>query len=237
MNNHSSQKKSDYRRNIFINCPFDKDYETLLKPMVFTILFLGYEPKIANESDNSGEVRITKIKELINESQYGIHDLSRIDYNKDNPLPRFNMPFELGLDFGSKYYCPLRHANKKYLILEKEKYRFKQFLSDLAGVDIRNHDERPEKLISELRSWFYANMFSANNESIISGSQIWFIYNEFLSDLQIKSESLGFTTEEIKNMHISEFKNFAKKWILSKQKQGKYRYINKRITRKSKRLL
>lgn len=65
-------------KNVFINCPFDDEYLPLLRPLIFTLLTIGYTPRIAKERLDSGEPRFRKICELISESQYGIHDLSRV---------------------------------------------------------------------------------------------------------------------------------------------------------------
>src|SRR5690625_3567196 len=43
-----------FENNVFINCPFDEDYYSLLRPLLFTIVYLGYNPKIATErADNA----------------------------------------------------------------------------------------------------------------------------------------------------------------------------------------
>jgi hypothetical protein len=80
-------------KNVFINCPFDNKYFPLLKPLLFTIIYLDLVPKISETSD-SGQIRLNKIKELMSESKYSIHDLSRMEPLKENDFPRFNMPFE-----------------------------------------------------------------------------------------------------------------------------------------------
>lgn len=77
-----AKTKKKFNKNVFINCPFDKKYKLLLKPLLFTILYLGYQPRIASESSDSGETRINKIFKLIQESKYSIHDLSRIQSSK-----------------------------------------------------------------------------------------------------------------------------------------------------------
>jgi hypothetical protein len=84
---------------VFINCPFDNDYFPLLKPLLFTLTYLGLHPKISETTD-SGEVRLHKIKDMMMDSKYSIHDLSRMEPLKPADLPRFNMPFECGIDFG-----------------------------------------------------------------------------------------------------------------------------------------
>lgn len=105
-----------YYENIFINCPFDKDYKPLLRPLLFTIIDCGFAPRIASESSDSGTVRVDKIIQLIKESCYSIHDISRIEPLKKQDLPRFNMPFELGLDLGCKHFGTAKLKHKKCLI-------------------------------------------------------------------------------------------------------------------------
>ena len=68
----------EFSKNVFINCPFDSEYHSLLRPLLFTAVYLGFNPKIALERSDSGEQRIDKICELIRESKYSIHDLSRL---------------------------------------------------------------------------------------------------------------------------------------------------------------
>ena len=88
---------NNYEKNVFINCPFDEEYLSLLRPILFTIIYLGFIPRVPLESFDSGEPRFNKICELIKQSRYGIHDLSRIKARKKGEYFRFNMPFELGL--------------------------------------------------------------------------------------------------------------------------------------------
>jgi hypothetical protein len=57
-----------YELNVFVNCPFDDKYLTLLRPLLFTIVYLGYRPRIASERSDSGENRLDKICELIQQS-------------------------------------------------------------------------------------------------------------------------------------------------------------------------
>lgn len=73
---------NNFSKNVFINCPFDSEYISLLRPLLFTILYLGYNPRIASESSDSGKIRFQKICELIEQSRISIHDLSRIRSSK-----------------------------------------------------------------------------------------------------------------------------------------------------------
>lgn len=149
---------STTNKNVFINCPFDKEYSQLLRCLIFTVVSLGYIPRIAIETSDAGTIRLNKIIEMINDSRISIHDLSRIKSSKESEYFRLNMPFELGLDFGYKHYS--RHDNqfdKKYLILGKDKYEYMKALSDISGIDIKYHDDSIEKLIKTVRSWFVEN--------------------------------------------------------------------------------
>jgi len=124
-----------YELNVFVNCPFDKKYLALLRPLLFTVVYLGHRPRIASERSDSGENRLDKICELIRQSKFSIHDLSRLKSGRARELYRMNMPFELGIDYGSRQHGPEFMRGKKCLILEKEPYDFKVALSDLSGVD------------------------------------------------------------------------------------------------------
>jgi hypothetical protein len=67
----------NFARNVFINCPFDRDYEPILQAMLFCIVYLNFTPLLATIRNDSGENRLEKIKGLIETSKYSIHDLSR----------------------------------------------------------------------------------------------------------------------------------------------------------------
>ena len=164
-----------FQKNVFVNCPFDSDYRQLLLAIVFTVLYLGYKPRLSLERADSSESRIDKIVGLIEESKFGIHDLSRIISSKENEHYRMNMPFELGIDFGCKNFKGGKWATKQILILEKERYRYQAALSDLSGSDIYNHDDDLQKIIIVVRNWFVTTDLGRAD----SGNTIWLKYNDF----------------------------------------------------------
>ena len=139
-----------FETNVFINCPFDKEYSPLLRALTFSLLYLEFEPKLS-QTLSSSTIRINQIKQLIKNSKFGIHDLSRSKPMKKNELPRFNMPYELGLDVGCIEYGGVKFANKRALILETEKYHYQKVLSDTSGQDIENHNNDPLTLIKKVR--------------------------------------------------------------------------------------
>jgi len=144
-------------RNVFINCPFDADYQPLFRAVVFALLDFGFVPRCALESDDGSEVRIDKIRRIVRESPYAIHDISRTELDEGTQLPRFNMPLELGIFLGAKWFGSAEHRLKCCLILDRDRYRYQVFCSDLAGQDIRAHGGSDREVIrlvrNALRTW------------------------------------------------------------------------------------
>ena len=133
-----------YADRVFINCPFDKAYSPTLDLVTFCIIACGFSPISAKGELDSGEPRFIKLMRLIKSCRYGIHDISRIELGKQR-LPRFNMPLEPGLDLGCRYSGSRKFAAKKTLILDREQYRYRKFISDLSGLDIAEHRNAPDK--------------------------------------------------------------------------------------------
>ena len=65
------------------------------------------------------------------------------------------MPFELGLFLGVKHG---QQQKALTLILDRERYRYQTFLSDIAGQDIRSHDDQPQKVVAAVRNWLATNL-------------------------------------------------------------------------------
>jgi hypothetical protein len=199
-----------YEKNVFVNCPFDNDYYPLLKSLLFTVIYFGYTPKLAETRDGD-EIRIRQIQSLIKASKYSIHDLSRIiPKSNQTALPRFNMPFELGLDLGCKYYLL---PDKKCLILEEEAYRYKEVISDIGGQDIHCHYNNPKNLMKSIRDWLYYN----NRRKIPSYAKIWDIYNEFIFDFDNDMKKEKMNPNKIWEIPFSELIDTMTIWIESKR--------------------
>ena len=141
-------------RAVFINCPFTPDYRAHFRAIVFTVIRSGFTPRCALEADDSSENRLEKICEIIGECRYGIHDISKTEPDADSGLPRFNMPFELGLFIGAKKFGATKHRMKKCIVFDSARYRYQQFISDIAGQDIHSHGARVTRLIEQVATWF-----------------------------------------------------------------------------------
>ena len=200
------QDEYDFNRNVFINCPFDKEYKPMLRALLFTVIDCGLEPRIATERGDSGEVRVEKIKDLIRQSRYSIHDISRMEALNEGDLPGFNMPFELGLDLGCRAFGSGQLSEKRCLILESERYRYQKVLSDISGNDIEAHHSAPETLVRRVRKWVY----ETTNRRVPSGTTIWQRYNEFYRSFEQALRAAGYDTQDIEDMPDVEFIDLIK---------------------------
>lgn len=140
-------------QHVFINCPFDPQYQSLFEAIVFTVSVCGLRPRCALEDEDGSQIRIEKIFNAISDCRFGIHDISKTELDDANLLPRFNMPLELGIFLGAKRFGEGDQKNKSCLILDREKYRYQKFISDIAGQDIRAHGNDPREAICIVRNW------------------------------------------------------------------------------------
>lgn len=180
-------------RDVFINCPFDSEYEELFQAICFTITACGFNARCALEQLDSGETRIEKIRRIVGHCAFGIHDLSRTGLSGASQLPRFNMPFELGLFLGSKFYGPKLHKSKRTLILDSERYRYQQFLSDIAGQDPEAHHGEAAEAIKAVRDW----LACATADALPGNIYLHTIFRRFRHDLPQLAHDLGMNPTQL----------------------------------------
>lgn len=161
-------------QNVFINCPIDEAYAPLFHAMVFTIHMVGFRPRCSREANDSGDSRLEKIMRIIATCKYGIHDISRTQLD-GNRLPRFNMPFELGIDLGYRHSGNSKYRTKVHCILDTQRFRYQKFISDLAGRDPFAHHNKPKNIVSIVRDW----LRTASGISMPSGAVIYREYKKF----------------------------------------------------------
>ncbi|OGV70466.1 MAG: hypothetical protein A2283_19165 [Lentisphaerae bacterium RIFOXYA12_FULL_48_11] len=198
-----------FEHSVFVNCPLDPEYADLMRPLLFTVLYLGLTPRLAIERTNANEPRISKIAELIESSQYGIHDLSRMVAKEIGEVFRFNMPFELGLDYACCLYHGDKWTRKKCLILEAEKYRFQAALSDLSNSDIKEHDNKPDKVVLQVRNWLVQESLGTGPSATV----IWYEFNDFMGALYDELTAGNWSQSDLDNLPVPELLLHMRKWI------------------------
>jgi hypothetical protein len=108
--------------------------------------------RCALEENNSGDIRYDKLCRLIDECDYSIHDLSHVELGPAG-LPRFNMPFELGLYLGACRFGGRRHRRKTALIMVGEPFVLPVYLSDVGGNDPHAHHSDPIEVVRIVRRY------------------------------------------------------------------------------------
>ncbi len=199
-----------FNKNFFINCPFDIRYSSLLKPILFTIVYFGFTPQIASQSTDSGEQRINKILSLILKSRFSLHDLSRIRSRRRGEFFRLNIPFELGIDYGCRRAAAGYLRKKRFLVLGARPHDYKRALSDLGGIDAIFHANDPEKAVIALRNWFVETVRISKAPS---GSALWEEFTQFYSDFYDQKKKAGFSRQDLNMMPIREYIAAIRHWL------------------------
>ncbi|MFN2514977.1 MAG: hypothetical protein ABR556_02085 [Pyrinomonadaceae bacterium] len=202
-------RPSNYDKNVFINCPFDDLYEPLFHAIIFTLYDMGFNPKCAKDVSNAGQVRFTKIQDLIENCKYSIHDISRTQLDPINALPRFNMPLELGLDLGCRRYGTSHLQEKVILVLDVELYRYQKFISDIAGQDIDEHRSGEENVITVVRDWLRPEL-DPKLVKTPNGANIYTRYRAFQAMLPSICTDLGW---DINKLPFIDFSWAVYDWI------------------------
>jgi hypothetical protein len=181
-------------QSVFINCPFDVEYQPLFRAVVFAVQDCGFLPRSALERDDGSEVRIDKLRRIIGESAFGVHDISRTEPDAGTGLPRFNMPLELGIFLGAKYYGDDEQTRKACVIFDRDRYRYQAFCSDLAGHDIRSHTGAESEVIRGVRD---AARTWVPGRVLPGASAIFERYCRFVESLPILADRIALHPDEI----------------------------------------
>lgn len=193
---------------VFINCPFDREYNPTFRALIFAIYACGFRPRSAMELDDGGQTRIDKLYGLIGECRYGIHDLSRTELDEVNQLPRFNMPLELGLFLGAKRYGGQAQSSKRLLILDIERFRYQRFISDLAGMDIHGHGGDAVTALRKTRDW----LANVSRRQLPSADRVARLFQSFVADLPTLAADLEFDPAAIPYV---DFERMVVGWLLT----------------------
>lgn len=133
---------------VFLNCPYDTEYEPVLDAIVFTCVCCGFLPRSAIDSGSSGTSRIDRIKAALRACQYSVHDRSRCRGEGEDNLARLNMPVELGM---AMMLAELE--GHEWMALAPLGAEYSHFVSDLRGYDLERHDGNPRTVVRHVANW------------------------------------------------------------------------------------
>jgi hypothetical protein len=200
---------ANFTRNVFINCPFDETYTPFFNAIVFTIHDIGFRPRCSLEASNAGQFRLEKIMDIISACKYSIHDLSHTALDATTGLPRFNMPFELGLDLGCRRFGGSLQKGKISLVLDIEAHRYETFISDIKGQDITARGNSVAEVIEVVRDWL-RNELDPRIVIIPSGDNISSRYLDFQTTLPSICAKLKWNPSKLK---FADFSFAVATWI------------------------
>ncbi|HEY8124201.1 MAG TPA: hypothetical protein VIF88_02110 [Methylocystis sp.] len=110
-------------------------------------------------------------------------------------MPRFNMPFELGMFFAAKRFGSPQQRKKIALILDSRAYRYRASLSDISGQDIEVHGRVQKRAIRQIRDWL--NTCHQGSNSPPGGEFINKQYREFSRQLPNASKKKNLNASEL----------------------------------------
>jgi hypothetical protein len=183
--------------NVFLNCPFDDAYKPSFEAVLFTIKASGYKVQCALEDNNTGAVRFDKLCRLIRECAKSVHDLSRTDLSAAG-MPRFNMPFELGLYLGAGRFGSKVQQRKTALVMVTEPYRLPVYLSDLAGNDPQAHHGRVEDVTRIVRKCLHQR---PDGTPLPGAARILAEFVRFNAALPVLAKELQLQPDEVDPFH------------------------------------
>lgn len=198
-----------FEKSVFINCPFDEEFEPILQAIAFCVVYLGYNPRLAPENADNAAPRLERIKEIIRSSKFSIHDLSRCKSTAPDQYARMNMPFELGLDHACCKFGRGRSRNKRILVLEHSRYDSQKSLSDIAGWDIHSHDGAFDKAVRRVRDWLVAQ----GARSMHGPSKILSQYAAFQEWNWERLLDSGYSEDDIREYPIRERIIAMQEWV------------------------
>jgi hypothetical protein len=138
-------------KSVFLNIPYDDRFRRLYLAYITGLVHLDLDPRATIEIPG-GRNRLDKILDLIRSCRYSIHDLSRVELDRNPPCtPRFNMPFELGLAVAT---AKLDSTPHDWFVFESVHRRASKSLSDLGGTDPNIHHGTVEGVMRELCNSF-----------------------------------------------------------------------------------
>lgn len=205
----------DYERNVFINCPFDAEYQPLFNSVVFAVATCGLLPRSAQEFQDASLIRFEKIVALIRQCRWGIHDISRVELAQHG-LPRFNMPLELGLFLGAGRFGGPGQRRKSCLVLDTDPFRYQGLISDIAGQDIASHNGDPARAIAAVRNWL-SDSLPPRDPPIPGGADIARRYARFQTELPALCAERRI---EVRELTYKDYAGFVARWLVGEDERA-----------------
>jgi hypothetical protein len=202
-------ESTDYDRDVFLNVPFGRYYQPIRDGITFAVLACGLRPRSVMEFSNSAATRFDRLRGLIRDCRWGIHDLS---HPADGPM-RSNVALELGLFLGAATYGDSRQRHKASLILDQADYGSQRHFSDLSATNVISHGGDPEQAIRAVRDWVANEVRLADRWRIPEQLGIVEEYRRFQDDLPRICQYLNVSRD---HLTVADADTLMADWLLAR---------------------
>lgn len=135
-----------------------------------------------------------------------------MELDPQTKLPRFNMPFELGLFIAAKDFGSRHQKSKIGLVMDSGEYRYRAALSDISGQDIASHGGSPERAIHVVRNWL--DNCRAGPVGLHGGAHVVSDYNKFTLNLPSASKRLR---QDVNSLTYVDLCRAIESWLVQKK--------------------
>lgn len=136
---------------VFLNYPFDEEFSGLADAISFAVVAGGLIPVCAYDSGVPDQPRLEMLVNAIRNCQYSAHDLSRSSGSGQKNLSRMNMPIEMGMALF--YALDTQRKEHRCLFFVPADHEYREFASDLAGLDPKKHNNDEECVLRHMYKW------------------------------------------------------------------------------------
>jgi|GEM_PF-1166187 len=169
---------------VFLNYPFDHEFELLAHAMHFAVIAAGLIPICAKDVNVPDKLRLETLVTTISSCRFSIHDFSRSKGEGEKNLGRFNMPIELGMALFYAYSTEQYGHRCAFFVAASDDYQisheYQRFASDLAGLDPKHYDDELS-LAKSVYEWLREVQAVLNDISIVGMQRK---YQDFQKELE-----------------------------------------------------
>ncbi len=168
---------------VFLNYPFDEDFQHMADAMNFSVVAAGMLPVCANDLSVPDRPRLDMLVESIRYCNYSAHEFSRSTGEGPNNFARMNMPIEMGM--AVFYALNTQRQNHRCAFFVPTQHEYHAFASDLSGLDPICHENNDKVLVGKLYDWLRDVVPSAlfNSQATVDVVSLFNIFKEELKKI------------------------------------------------------
>lgn len=136
---------------VFLNYPFDQEFEPLANAIHFSVIAAGLIPVCARDLTVPDRPRLEMLTDAITKCRYSIHDFSQGKGQGNSNFARFNMPLEMGMALF--HALTTQRTEHRCAFFVATPYDYQRFASDLAGLDPKPYDNDELTLVTCVYEW------------------------------------------------------------------------------------